>query len=81
MNTHWMCWVDEHLNYSSVFETTITNQYINRIYDAIMTSNDSKLKSIQAEVYAESVRFRAAVWASLPPAIRDRLADVCPELL
>jgi hypothetical protein len=72
--------VDEALNRGHV-DTRIVNQYLERIYLAVLTDNDTFLRELQDEIHLQETEFRAAVWSGLGKHLRDKLRDVCPELL
>jgi hypothetical protein len=71
--------IDECLNWG--VDTRLVNQYLERMYHSVLTDNDDLLMELQIEISQQETNFRASVWSGLSKHVRDKLRDVCPELL
>lgn len=61
--------------------TKLVHRYVDSIYMAILADKYSTLRSLQTEINGQSVDFRAAVWSCLPADVKDKLRDVCGDIL
>jgi hypothetical protein len=62
-------------------DTRRVHEYVDRIYQAILKDEFEIVRSIQIEVHADTIDFRASVWTCLSKPVRDKLRDICPELI
>lgn len=81
MKTDLMLRIDEALNCQGRVDTKLTNQYLTRMFEAVLNDNDNLLISLQREIVDHGSDVRAAIWSGLPNNVRMKMRDICPELL
>jgi len=59
--------------------TKKVNEYVERIYAAIETGIDGRLREVMGEVKDAGTDFRIAVWSALPKAVQEKIKDVARD--
>jgi len=60
-------------------DTKKVNEYAQRIFSAIESGIDGRIREVMHEVKEGGDDFRIAVWAALPKSVQDKIRDVAKE--